>query len=150
MCNSDRVNERRKRLAEAYGIVVKQQQQQQQQQQAAYTAPPSGARSRVMTGPDFEEGPHSALTEEEFFDAVELAYDEEAAQDEAKVEAEEKMRERTNSSAGQAAAAEVMVVHVCVSCRHAGNGGCRCRWGKALCCCMHIPPETMWTIAYAA
>lgn len=31
-------------------------------------------RAYQYAGPDFEEGPHSALNEEEFFDALEMAY----------------------------------------------------------------------------
>ena len=31
--------------------------------------------SKIPSGPDFEEGPHSQIAEEEFFDAVETALD---------------------------------------------------------------------------
>ncbi|KAG8228854.1 hypothetical protein J437_LFUL008350, partial [Ladona fulva] len=53
---------------------------QQRQQQ-------SNARSALARGgPDFEEGPHSALNDEEFYDAVESALD--------KIEEEAEFRER--------------------------------------------------------
>ncbi|XP_062516998.1 ceramide transfer protein-like isoform X2 [Corticium candelabrum] len=40
-----------------------------------YESALSQAKRGIMAGPDYEEGPHSALNEEEFFDAVEMALD---------------------------------------------------------------------------
>ena len=51
-----------------------QQQQQQQVLVPAHQRPPATPPAD-KTGPDYEEGPHSQLGEDEFFDAVENALD---------------------------------------------------------------------------
>uniref|UniRef100_A0A646QCI9 Ceramide transfer protein n=1 Tax=Hemiscolopendra marginata TaxID=943146 RepID=A0A646QCI9_9MYRI len=52
--------ERKKKLEEMYKQVINEAQQR---------------RTIVLGGPDFEEGPHSAINEEEFFDAVDASLD---------------------------------------------------------------------------
>ncbi|CAG0914476.1 unnamed protein product [Notodromas monacha] len=54
---------------------------------------PTGDK-RLLLGPDFEEGPHSALNEEEFFDAVETGLD--------KIEEEDMWRKQTTERTEQA------------------------------------------------
>ncbi|KAK7080293.1 Collagen type IV alpha-3-binding protein [Halocaridina rubra] len=73
----EREGEKRKRLEEKLKLALSLSSQE---------APPSSRRVMVMGGPDYEEGPHSVMGEDEFFDAVESALD--------KMDEEEEFRER--------------------------------------------------------
>jgi collagen type IV alpha-3-binding protein len=69
----DREVEKRKKFEEMYSASMKDA---------------SEKRLLLKMGPDFEEGPHSALNEEEFFDAVETGLD--------KIEEEDMWRKQTS------------------------------------------------------
>ena len=65
-------------------------------------------RAYQYAGPDFEEGPHSALNEEEFFDALEMAYKSE--------ELEHMQQEDEENAEGSATSQQnVSIVDLCVN-----------------------------------
>ncbi|XP_046403313.1 ceramide transfer protein isoform X1 [Ischnura elegans] len=78
----EREVEKRKKAEELYRLTRQHTAQVIQQRQRESHA----RRSLAHGGPDFEEGPHSALNDEEFYDAVESALD--------KIEEEAEFRER--------------------------------------------------------
>lgn len=72
----------------------------------AYKQAMSEARAQppvVLGGPDYEEGPHSMMNEEEFFDAIDAALDRNEQQEEEKRQIKNKVREllRPASAASQ-------------------------------------------------
>lgn len=88
----ERQVEQRKKAEEAYRQLLQQQQQQEQQihtakhQQEQQLLQQQSTKIVVVGGPDYQEGPHSAIGEDEFYDAVEAGLD--------KIDEEQKYLER--------------------------------------------------------